>query len=84
MVGNKKTQNRKKAKKGNKHYWGGHKLSRRETNFRLWLEKTQHCTYTWYKTLPPKKRSEFKQLWYAELAETGKSPLAKLPKQHRQ
>ncbi len=77
------TQNRKKAKKGNKRYWSKHKLSRRETNFRIWLEDTQHVHYGWYRTLPPKRRSEFRQKWYDELETTGKSPLAKLPKKYR-
>lgn len=78
----KATENRKKSKRGNKHYWGKHKLSNRETNFRIWLGQ-QGFSYSWYRTLPVYKRMEFKKEWYAELEETGKSPTARLPKEHR-
>ena len=83
MSESKVTSNRKKSKKGNKHYWGKQKLTKRETNFRIWLEKTQYVSYSWYRTLPPWRRNEWKQAWYRELEETGKSPTAKLPKKHR-
>lgn len=82
MSQSKVTSNRQKSRKGNKHYWGKHKLTKRETNFRIWLEKTQHVSYSWYRTLPPWSRAEYKQQWYAELEETGKSPTARLPKKH--
>ncbi len=74
--------NRKKSKQGNKHYFGKHKLSHRETNFRLWLER-DGLKYSWFRTLPPAKRLEFRKRWYAELDATDKSAMAPLPKKHR-
>lgn len=75
--------NRKKSKKGHKRYFGKHKLTKRETNFRIWLENEQHVSYYWYRTLPSYKRADYKKEWYATLEATGKSPTAKLPKKYR-
>ena len=77
------SHNRKKSKKGHKRYFCKHKLTTREANFRIWLETGQGISYYWYRTLPPYKRAEFKQEWYAELEATGKSPTARLPKKYQ-
>lgn len=79
----KSEHNRKKSKKGNKHYWGKHKLTRRETNFRIWLEREQHFPYSFYRSSSPSERAAWKQEWYQYLKEVGKSPIAQLPKKHR-
>ena len=82
MSVSKKTANKQKSKKGNKRDFGSQKLTKRETNFRIWRGK-QGFSYGWYRTLPVYKRAEFKNEWYAELEATGKSPTAKLPAKYR-